>query len=68
MYVCVCMCVTSPMRQRWSQSCKVTLDAHFTKDLGLDSLDAVEIVTAFEDEFGSLLLFFEGTWCGEAWP
>ena len=33
-------------------SSKVTVDAHFVKDLGLDSLDAVEIVMAFEDEFG----------------
>ncbi|XP_064406262.1 acyl carrier protein-like [Halichondria panicea] len=31
---------------------KVTLEAHFTNDLGLDSLDAVEVVMAFEDEFG----------------
>ena len=30
---------------------KVTMDAHFINDLGLDSLDAVEIVMAFEDEF-----------------
>lgn len=27
------------------------MDAHFINDLGLDSLDAVEIVMAFEDEF-----------------
>ncbi len=31
---------------------QVTLEAHFTNDLGLDSLDAVEVVMAFEDEFG----------------
>ncbi|PIN12958.1 Acyl carrier protein/NADH-ubiquinone oxidoreductase, NDUFAB1/SDAP subunit [Handroanthus impetiginosus] len=30
---------------------KVTPDAHFQKDLGLDSLDTVEIVMAFEEEF-----------------
>ncbi|EGD75462.1 acyl carrier protein [Salpingoeca rosetta] len=29
----------------------VSLDAHFINDLGLDSLDAVEIVMAVEDEF-----------------
>jgi len=29
----------------------VTAESHFTKDLGLDSLDAVEMVMAFEDEF-----------------
>ncbi|XP_006654335.2 acyl carrier protein 2, mitochondrial-like [Oryza brachyantha] len=31
---------------------KVTPNAHFQKDLGLDSLDTVEIVMAFEEEFG----------------
>ncbi|CAI9102105.1 OLC1v1000314C1 [Oldenlandia corymbosa var. corymbosa] len=30
---------------------KVTPDAHFQKDLGLDSLDTVEIVMALEEEF-----------------
>jgi NADH dehydrogenase (ubiquinone) 1 alpha/beta subcomplex 1 len=30
---------------------KVTPDAHFVKDLALDSLDTVELVMAFEDEF-----------------
>ena len=31
---------------------KVTLDASFTDDLGADSLDIVELVMAFEEEFG----------------
>lgn len=31
---------------------QVTPGAHFQKDLGLDSLDAVEIVMALEEEFG----------------
>ena len=31
---------------------QVTLEAHFFNDLGMDSLDAVEVVMAFEDEFG----------------
>eukprot|EP00493_Phyllostaurus_siculus_P000235 UN00237 len=31
---------------------KVTMEAHFINDLGLDSLDVVEVVMAFEDEFG----------------
>ncbi|XP_070499878.1 acyl carrier protein-like [Chironomus tepperi] len=31
---------------------KLTVDSHFIKDLGLDSLDHVEIVMAMEDEFG----------------
>eukprot|EP00112_Aurelia_sp_Birch-Aquarium-sp1_P012066 Seg2533.3 transcript_id=Seg2533.3/GoldUCD/mRNA.D3Y31 product="Acyl carrier protein mitochondrial" protein_id=Seg2533.3/GoldUCD/D3Y31 len=31
---------------------KVTPEAHFINDLGLDSLDVVEVVMAFEDEFG----------------
>mmetsp|Transcript_2653 Transcript_2653/g.7296 ORF Transcript_2653/g.7296 Transcript_2653/m.7296 type:complete len:136 (+) Transcript_2653:33-440(+) len=30
---------------------KVTADSHFMNDLGLDSLDAVEVVMSFEDEF-----------------
>ncbi|KAL0073194.1 NADH dehydrogenase 1, alpha/beta subcomplex subunit 1 NDUFAB1/ACP [Phycomyces blakesleeanus] len=30
---------------------KVGLDAHFVKDLGLDSLDTVEVVMAIEEEF-----------------
>ncbi|XP_072975714.1 acyl carrier protein 1, mitochondrial [Typha angustifolia] len=30
---------------------KVTADVHFQKDLGLDSLDNVEIVMALEEEF-----------------
>ena len=29
----------------------VSLDAHFINDLGLDSLDIVEIVMSFEDVF-----------------
>ncbi|KAK8507871.1 hypothetical protein V6N13_140613 [Hibiscus sabdariffa] len=31
---------------------KVTPTAHFQKDLGLDSLDTVEVVMALEEEFG----------------
>ncbi len=31
---------------------KVTLDAGFVDDLGADSLDQVELVMAFEEEFG----------------
>lgn len=31
---------------------KVSLDAHFINDLGLDSLDHVEVIMAIEDEFG----------------
>merc|ERR1712183_1075502 len=30
---------------------KVTAASHFMNDLGLDSLDAVEVVMSFEDEF-----------------
>ena len=32
---------------------KVTEEANFVDDLGADSLDTVELVTAFEEEFGS---------------
>ncbi len=31
---------------------KVTDDANFVEDLGADSLDTVELVMAFEEEFG----------------
>lgn len=31
---------------------KLTVDSHFHKDLGLDSLDHVEVIMAMEDEFG----------------
>ncbi len=31
---------------------KVTDDASFVEDLGADSLDTVELVMAFEEEFG----------------
>jgi NADH dehydrogenase (ubiquinone) 1 alpha/beta subcomplex 1 len=31
---------------------KLTVNSHFIKDLGLDSLDHVELVMAMEDEFG----------------
>ncbi|VDD96058.1 unnamed protein product [Enterobius vermicularis] len=31
---------------------KLTLDSDFTNDLGLDSLDHVELIMAIEDEFG----------------
>lgn len=39
------------------------MDAHFINDLGLDSLDAVEIVMAFEDEFGQLLKVMRASVC-----
>ena len=32
---------------------KVTENANFIEDLGADSLDTVELVMAFEEEFGS---------------
>lgn len=31
---------------------QLSLDSHFIQDLGLDSLDHVELVMAMEDEFG----------------
>ncbi|KAJ8881120.1 hypothetical protein PR048_017593 [Dryococelus australis] len=33
---------------------KLTLESHFINDLGLDSLDHVEVIMAMEDEFGKL--------------
>jgi acyl carrier protein len=32
---------------------EVTMESNFTQDLGADSLDTVELVMAFEDEFGT---------------
>ena len=34
---------------------EVTPDASFVDDLGADSLDTVELVMAFEEEFGEVL-------------
>lgn len=31
---------------------QLSLDSHFINDLGLDSLDHVEVIMAMEDEFG----------------
>jgi len=36
---------------------QLTLESHFMNDLGLDSLDHVEVILAMEDEFGNLLSF-----------
>jgi len=33
----------------------VTMDAQFREDLGADSLDLVELVMAFEEEFGGTI-------------
>lgn len=32
-------------------SSEVTRDAHFVNDLGLDSLDSIEVIMAIEEEF-----------------
>ena len=34
------------------------METHIINDLGLDSLDHVEIIMAMEDEFGSILRSF----------
>lgn len=34
---------------------KVSLDSHFIKDLGMDSMDAVELLIGFEEEFRILI-------------
>jgi len=39
------------------ENLKLTSD--FTKDLGLDSLDQVDIIIAMEDEFGMFLVLFD---------
>ena len=33
------------------------MEAHFIKDLGLDSLDVVEIIMAFEEELSMLMQY-----------
>lgn len=38
---------------------QLTLESHFIKDLGLDSLDHVEVIMAMEDEFGEFTQFME---------
>ena len=40
---------------------KLTLDSHFINDLGLDSLDHVEVIMAVEDEFGFEVTNYEQT-------
>lgn len=54
-----CWCITSKSLTSntylipWkSFSFQLTLESHFIKDLGLDSLDHVEVIMAMEDEFG----------------
>jgi len=37
---------------------QLTLESHFMNDLGLDSLDHVEVMLAMEDEFGNLLCIY----------
>lgn len=42
---------------------QLSLDASFTEDLGLDSLDAVEVIMAIEEDF-----FIEVRFASRAWP
>ena len=35
---------------------QLTVDSHFMNDLGLDSLDHVEVIMAMEDEFGMYII------------
>ncbi|KTG43757.1 hypothetical protein cypCar_00003749 [Cyprinus carpio] len=47
------LCVIScSQRTRWTELVRLQTSSHFMKDLGLDSLDQVEIIMAMEDEFG----------------
>lgn len=54
---CASVPLTHPTIENFMiNSCKIcfqlTLDSHFINDLGLDSLDHVEVIMAMEDEFG----------------
>jgi len=42
---------------------KLNVNSHFNQDLGLDSLDHVDMIIAMEDEFGmnALLNLFRGS-------
>ena len=45
--------VKSIIVEQWGVDAdEVTAEASFTEDLGADSLDIVELVMAFEEEFG----------------
>ena len=44
-------CIYSPITLSPLLSAQVSDKSHFMNDLGLDSLDTVEVVMAFEDEF-----------------
>lgn len=51
------LCGTLEVGKKWlliwvSDLFQLTVDSHFMDDLGLDSLDHVEIIMAMEDEFG----------------
>lgn len=48
--MCVCL-LADPDHAVFLRQLQVS--SHFMKDLGLDSLDQVEIIMAMEDEFGS---------------
>ncbi|MBA0849587.1 hypothetical protein Goshw_017749 [Gossypium schwendimanii] len=42
----------SVLQKKKNENEEVTPNAHFQNDLGLDSLDTVEVVMALEEEFG----------------
>ena len=43
----------------WIEETKVAEESSFIDDLGADSLDTVELVMAFEEEFGSEISYNE---------
>lgn len=54
--LCILICTVSPSRSRLARSLaldvQLSATSTFSGDLGLDSLDAVEVVMAIEEEFG----------------
>ena len=53
--IIICLLYTSDAADEWIgvDESKVTEESSFIDDLGADSLDTVELVMAFEEEFGS---------------
>ena len=60
-YSIITTSTTKGVERKWQESLKnvnaeqVTTEASFIDDLGADSLDSVELIMAFEEEFGAAI-------------